>query len=252
MARRTILFWNALGPLVVLALMACGHPWSAFGILAGGHALWLWATLVPGCGWWGPVVREVPGSKSVWLTIDDGPDPEDTPRLLELLDAAGAKATFFVIGERALRHPELIQAILAAGHEVGNHTQRHRAGAFWCLPGRMVAEEIEACQQGLRALGVEKVRWFRAPAGFRNHAVHPVLRRLGLRLVGWSVRGFDGVSADAEKVSARLRAGVRPGAVVLMHEGRLADDGHRLAPQVLASLLADLEKRGLQAVLPAT
>ena len=252
MARRTILGWNLLAPLVALMLLLLDKPAWALGMLALAHALWLWATLVPRCEWWGPVTKSLPQScpDTVWLTIDDGPDPHDTPELLKLLEGAGAKATFFLIGEKALRHPALVSAIVAAGHGVGNHTQHHRAGVFWALPAQKIRREIEACQESLAKHGATNVMWFRAPAGMRNHAVHPVLQRLGLRLAGWSVRGFDGVSANAEKVSAYLRAGLRPGAVVLMHEGRVADDGQRLAPRVLASLLADLEQRGLRAALP--
>jgi peptidoglycan/xylan/chitin deacetylase (PgdA/CDA1 family) len=199
------------------------------------------------------VVTEVAGAgdSAVWLTIDDGPDPEDTPVLLRQLDEAGAKATFFLIGHNAQKHPELVKAILDAGHQVGNHTLHHRAGLFWAMSARRVREEIAGCQRILNQHGAGEIPWFRAPAGLRNHGVHPVLESLGLRLAGWSLRGFDGVSTDAPKIIERLRKGLRPGVVVLIHEGRKAKDGQRLAPQLLAVLLQELRERGWVTVLPA-
>ena len=101
--------------------------------------------------------------KEVWLTIDDGPDPEDSPRLLELLAAHEARATFFVIGEKALLRPDLITALTAAGHEVAHHTHTHPLANFWCAsPGR-VAQELDAGIAALDLAGVRPSR-FRPPA----------------------------------------------------------------------------------------
>src|SRR5262245_23501370 len=87
--------------------------------------------------------RFQPAGREVWLTIDDGPDPEDTPRLLALLAEHGARATFFVIGEKAERHPELIRDIVAAGHEVAHHTYTHPLASFWCAGPRRLARELD-------------------------------------------------------------------------------------------------------------
>lgn len=217
------------------------------GLLASAHWPWLYATLWPRCEWWGPQVQGVPvGGEAVWLTIDDGPDPEDTPELLRLLDAAGAKATFFVIGNKVERHPELVREILERGHEVGNHTMTHPSGLFWAMSTERVRQEIERCQEVVKkATGGYECRWFRAPAGLRNHTVHPVLEAMGMKLAGWTVRGFDGVSSDPEKVVDRLKAGLRDGAGVLIHEGRVARDGGRLGPRVLEGVLGEMGRVGL-------
>lgn len=247
--RRILLGWNAAAPFASLAVAAQGHPAGGLALLASAHWPWLYATLMPRCQWWGPQTRET-REGAVWLTIDDGPDPEDTPRLLDLLDAAGAKATFFVIGDKVRRHPELARAVAGRGHQLGNHTMTHPSGSFWAYPRRAVEREVAGCQEAVReATGVEPA-WFRAPAGLRNHAVHPVLAARGLRLAGWSARGFDGVSTDADRIIARLRPGVRSGAVVLLHEDRRARDGSRPACEVLRSVLSLLAARGLQAVPP--
>jgi peptidoglycan-N-acetylglucosamine deacetylase len=251
--RRLILLLNCLAPLAALVIWGQGWSWAwIIGTLMFAHALWLWATLVPSSNWWGPQVQRLPsGGRSVWITIDDGPDPEDTPRLLDLLDHHGAKATFFVIGSRAVKHPDLVRLILARGHEIGNHTFHHSAGWFWFFGGKRVGREIRQCSEILKEIAPKIVlRWFRAPAGLRNHHVHPVLEKEGLKLVGWSVRGRDGVSQNLELIKSRLRGGIKDGAILLMHEGRVAPNGERLAPQVLADLLKELQKANYEATLP--
>ena len=131
---------------------------------------------------------------------------------------------------------------------MGNHTMTHPAGWFWAMPKGRVREEIERCQEAVREVtGGYECRWFRAPAGLRNHAVHPVLEAMGMRLAGWTVRGFDGVRSDAGEVVERLKAGLKDGAGVLMHEGRVARDGGRLGPRVLEGVLMEMGRVGLGA-----
>ena len=251
--RSLILLSNLVAPPMALAIWGLGGSWFwVFGALMPAHALWLWATLVPSCSWWGPLLRRMTSAgRNVWITIDDGPDPADTPRLLDLLDGQGAKATFFLIGSRAERYPELVRLILARGHEIGNHTYHHPAVWFWFFGRRKVNDEITHCSEVLKAIAPGlKLRWFRAPAGFRNHHVHPSLEKSGLKLAGWSVRGRDGFSKDLGLISARLQSGIQEGAIFLMHEGRVDQKGNRLAPQVLACLLDDLQKADYKAVIP--
>ncbi len=254
MMRWLILALNFAAFPAAIVLLASGRPWwmALLSVLLP-HALWLWATLVPSCSWWGPVFRRLPPAKEkeVWLTIDDGPDPRDTPLLLDLLDKHQAKATFFVIGEKAERHDGLIRDIARRGHELGNHTWFHPAGWFWFLGRGRTIIEIKKCSGIIRRLVPEAgLRWFRAPAGMRNSQTHPVLKESGLRLAGWSVRGRDGVSADKNAILRRLKRGIRPGAVILMHEGRADPGGERLAPQVLGELLRWLDEHGYRCVLP--
>lgn len=241
MMRRLIIAVNVVAPVVAVALFLSGNGLAGLGVLFLAHMLLLAGTLLPSCTWLGPVATEFPtDERVVWLTIDDGPDPRDTPMILDLLDAHDAKATFFVIGEKAAAHPELITEIRRRGHGIGNHTQSHPAHAFWRLGPQRTRREIEHCQETLGGAPT----LFRAPAGMRNMFVHPVLNRLGLRLVGWTARGFDGRETDADKVLARIRKGLRPGAIVLVHEAR------PVAAEVIPKLLGCLKAEGYRCVLP--
>ena len=128
--RRLLILLNVLAPIALVLFWVSGFFWFGLAILFLVHMLSLVATLVPGCGWWGAVQTRTE-EDGVWLTIDDGPDPEDTPAILKMLEAAGATATFFVIGEKAERWPELIRAISEAGHGIENHTLTHPQFSFW-------------------------------------------------------------------------------------------------------------------------
>jgi peptidoglycan/xylan/chitin deacetylase (PgdA/CDA1 family) len=156
--------------------------------------------------------------REVWLTIDDGPDPADTPQLLALLAAHDAHATFFVIGEKAAAHPDLIRAITAAGHEVAHHTHTHPLATFWyASPGR-VARELDAALEVLRDAGVTPTR-FRPPVGIKNLWLATALRARGLTAIGWSARGLEHWPGAVEAVATRALRGLAPGAILLLHEG---------------------------------
>ncbi len=257
---KTALLLTTLGVVVPLCLPLAWHHshaagWLALGVMAASHAALLYATLRPNNQIFGPVItgfasRHPP---EVWLTIDDGPDPGDTPRLLDLLDAYNARATFFVRGDRARSFPDLIPEIVRRGHGLGNHTDSHPQATFWCLgPGRL-RREIGACNEVLRDLTGQSPRWFRAPVGMVNPFVHQAATVAGLRLVGWSARGFDGVTTRAakpEKVVQRIMATLRPGGIVLLHEGRRGPEGEAVNVHALELLLAELTARGWRAVVP--
>ncbi len=183
-----------------------------------------------------------------WLTIDDGPDPEDTPKLLALLAAHRARATFFVIGEQAARHPELIRAICAGGHEVAHHTQTHPLATFWhASPGR-VARELDMALETLRPLGVRPVR-FRPPASIKNPWLAPALRARHLVAVGWSARGRETGASDPQAVADRALQGLAPGAILLMHEGTRVPAPVRVT--AIRRVLEELQARGYRCVIPA-
>jgi peptidoglycan-N-acetylglucosamine deacetylase len=186
--------------------------------------------------------------REVWLTIDDGPDPEDTPRILELLEAYGARATFFVIGENALRHPALVRAIADAGHEVAHHTHTHPLAMFWCaMPGR-VRRELDEGLEALRRSGIIPTR-FRPPAGVKNPWLEPILRDRGLTCVGWSVRGLEVWGGDAETVARRAVRGVRAGSILLLHEGPRVPAPIRV--EAIRGVLEILREQGYRCVVPA-
>lgn len=210
------------------------------------HALVLWGTLRPQSRLFGPVLSRLPtDAPLLWLTIDDGPS-SDTLAMLDLLDAHGAKATFFLVAERARQHPQLVQAIVQRGHGIGNHSASHPQAWFWALGPRRMQHEITHAQQALTALSGTPPRWFRAVVGMANPFVHAPLRVLGLARVGWSARGFDAVRASPQQVVARIERDLSPGAIVLLHEG--AAHGGNVA--TLALLLQRIDTLGYRCVLP--
>lgn len=210
------------------------------------HLPVVWATLWPKSRLLSPVLTQLPTSaKVVWLTVDDGPG-DDTPAMLDLLDAHGAKATFFVVGLRAAAHSTLICEIARRGHGLGNHSFRHPSAWFWALPPARMREEITRTQQLLADITGTRPRWFRAVVGMSNPFVAPVLKAHGLARVAWTTRGFDAVASDPAKVVARIQRGLKPGAIVLLHEGA----GHGRSVEILAALLSRLDELGYRTVLP--
>lgn len=210
------------------------------------HLPFWWGVLWPYSRMYGPVLSRLPGdAPRVWLTIDDGPSA-DTRTLLDMLDAHDAKATFFLVAERAAARPDLVKEIVLRGHDIGNHSNRHPQAWFWALGPRRMRDEISSAQTTLTDLAGHAPRWFRAVVGMSNPFVQAPLRDLNLARVAWSARGFDGVGRSADAVMSRLKPSLSPGAIVLLHEG--GADGRHI--EVMRRVLEILEDRGLRAELP--
>jgi peptidoglycan/xylan/chitin deacetylase (PgdA/CDA1 family) len=180
-------------------------PW-ALGAVALNHVVITLGGLWPRSRWLGPNLVRLPAAararREVALTIDDGPDPEVTPRVLDALDALGLRATFFCIAARARAHPALLREIARRGHSVQNHSLDH-AVWFSTFGHAALDREIAASQAAFADLLGEAPGFFRAPAGLRNPLLPIVLRRHGLALVSWTRRGFDTVRGDAAASSPR-------------------------------------------------
>lgn len=249
MFRRFILISSWVLPLILLV----GWAWLPFGLRVGGmiamlavHVLYLAGTLRPNTGWFHPaVLRFATPHKEVWLTFDDGPDPILTPQVLALLQKHEARATFFVIGNRAQAHPDWIQAIAAAGHQLANHTFTHPAGLFWSYPSSAIQREVARCNQALQAITGAVPTVFRAPVGMVSPSVAPALLQHALTLIGWSARGFDARSGTPESIRDRVLRDLRPGAIILLHPERRAES---LA--ALDLLLSELTRQGYRCILP--
>ncbi|MDX2111371.1 MAG: polysaccharide deacetylase family protein [Verrucomicrobiota bacterium] len=193
--------------------------------------------------------RFVTSGHEVWLTIDDGPDPDDTPQILALLASHGAKATFFVIGRKADAYPELIRAIAAAGHEVAHHSYTHPLKTFWCISRKKLRLEIEHGLEALAAAGVRPTR-FRPPATIKNLWLGPILAEHGLVLVSWSARGLESRCHSPEEVTAHVSHKLRPGAILLLHEGPGVP--HVIRVHAIRKVLELLETQGYRCVIPKT
>lgn len=152
----------------------------------------------------------------IYLTFDDGPDPTWTPRVLEALRLSRAKATFFVISPLALRHPHLIRRMIRAGHGVELHCAQHVRHTHLTYPE--VEADARGGLEGLRALGVAPRLW-RPPWGIVAPWTQAVAKDLGLELALWTVDTHDWRGDPVSEMFARIRPDLRPGAVLLMHDG---------------------------------
>lgn len=216
------------------------------------HAIAPVAANIPNNRVFGPVITRFQTTrKEVWLTIDDGPHPEDTPQFLDLLERYNARATFLGIGRKVESHAAVARSVVARGHEMGNHTHSHPINCFSCYLPWQVAREMDGCTKAiLNATGVGP-RWFRSPLGLANCFVHFAVRKRGLRLLGWSARGYDGVSLCPERIVGRILCNVRPGTVILLHEGRRDASGRAINVMVLERLLGRLAERGYACIIPS-
>jgi peptidoglycan/xylan/chitin deacetylase (PgdA/CDA1 family) len=185
----------------------------------------------------------------VVLTFDDGPNPEVTPRVLDILDTHGAKASFFVVGRRAEQHPALLREMLRRGHGIENHTYRHPHG-FACMGPFAQRREIRLAQEAIAAACGHMPRYFRAPMGLRNPLLDPALAAEGLRLVSWTRRGLDTRRGRPPgRVLARLTNGLAAGDILLLHDGSsaLGAQGRPIVLEVLPDLLRGIAELGLAA-----
>ncbi|CAN7350720.1 polysaccharide deacetylase family protein [Caballeronia sp. LjRoot34] len=258
--------WPVTGSPLALKVTAAWHavalagcaaapemwPWWLAGT-AINHAtvtaagLWPRSTLL-GANW--TRLPAVPrNANAIALTLDDGPDPLVTPQVLDLLDAHRVRATFFLIGERARRYPALTREIVARGHAVENHSQKH-VHTFSVTGMGALSREIDTAQRTLTELTGERPAFFRAPAGLRNILLEPVLQKLDLRLAAWTRRGFDTRERDPEIVARRLLRDLAPRDILLLHDGAAAitDDGQPVLLCVLPRIFDAAKKRGLQFV----
>jgi peptidoglycan/xylan/chitin deacetylase (PgdA/CDA1 family) len=226
-------------------------PWAA-SLVISNHAALTGVGLWPQSTWLGRNWTRLPTAVSagqVAITIDDGPDPGVTPRVLDVLEDAGARATFFCIGERVTANPGLSREILARGHRIENHSQRH-LHYFAFLGPRRMKSEIERAQEAIGIVTGERPRFFRAPAGVRNPFLDAVLTELDLRLVSWTRRGFDTVTRRSDVVFERLSRGLGPGDILLLHDGRVPNTagGRPVILDVLPRLLETVARAGLEPV----
>ena len=156
------------------------------------------------------------------ITIDDGPDPEVTPQVLDILDRHQAKATFFCIGKLAAQHPELCREIVRRGHR---HRESQPVAQLVFLAARPVAASTAKCSEAQKVLAEVSgaaPRFFRATAGLRNPELEPVLAHCGLQLCSWSKRGFDTRVNDADAVFRSLTRDLKGGDILLLHDGSAA------------------------------
>ncbi len=227
-------------------------PWVA-GVVVADHlaltaaSLWPRSTLLGSN--WTRLPQGAETARAVAITVDDGPDPIVTPQVLKILARHSARATFFCIGERVERYPQLAREIRSAGHAIENHTQHHLL-RFSLLGPRGMTAEIERAQEAIASISGELPRFFRAPAGLRNPFLEPILQRHGLQLASWTRRGFDTVNPDSTRVLRKLTRRLRGRDILLLHDGHAArtKGGTPVILEVLPQLLEVVKSAGLTPV----
>ncbi|HEY3354022.1 MAG TPA: polysaccharide deacetylase family protein [Polyangia bacterium] len=182
------------------------------------------------------------------LTFDDGPNGDHTRAVLDVLRREGVRATFFLVGEAAAREPDLVRAIAADGHAIGNHTMNHRILSFLSRPA--LERELDAAQRAITGAGVPRPTLFRAPHGFRRPFLGGALARLGLTPCAWSHGVWDTDRPGSAVIAARARRAVRPGSVLLLHDGGAGADRSQTAAALPAIIAAARARRLRLVTLP--
>jgi peptidoglycan/xylan/chitin deacetylase (PgdA/CDA1 family) len=240
------------GAIAACLLRPDAWPW-VLGVVIANHVLLAGAGLWPRSRLLGPNwVRLPQGAQTrgeIALTIDDGPDPIVTPQVLDLLQRHGAHVSFFCVGEKLARHPNLAREISERGHSVENHSQHHRA-YFSLLGPQGMEREILAAQNLFTKITGKVPQFFRAPAGLRNPFLDFVLAKHDLRLASWTRRGFDTVNGNAARVLSILTRNLAAGDILLLHDGNAARTaaGSPLILEVLPPLLEAISRAGLHTV----
>jgi len=229
------------------------HQWPfLLGTVFANHLAIAAASMRPQSRLLGPNLNRLPDAAArrgeVGLTFDDGPDPDVTPKVLDLLDRAAARATFFCIGRRVEAHPDLAAEIVRRGHHIGNHTWSH-PHAFACYLPAPQRREVRRAQEAIERATGRVPTLFRAPAGFRNFFLEKELCAAGLTLASWTRRGYDTVGKEPAAIARRLLAGISAGDVLLLHDAAaFTGGGNPVVLEVLPRVLGELATLGLRAV----
>src|SRR5262245_4814383 len=250
-ARIAFLAWStALGAVAAQAAVRgqLGPRWLG-ALSAAWYSVATLGVFFPRLEMYGPIVSRGPaGRRSVALTFDDGPHPVTTRRVLAALASTRHRATFFVLGAKARRHPDVVREIHAAGHTIGLHGDRHDRLHAFRMPWRVHDELVRAARAVEDATGV-RPRFFRPPLGHTSISTTRGVRRAGMIVVGWSARGLDGIRRRTpEAVVARVARSVPDGAIVMLHDASEHDDFEPASVRALPALLRLLDDRGLTSV----
>jgi peptidoglycan/xylan/chitin deacetylase (PgdA/CDA1 family) len=219
------------------------------GLSVGWAALATTSVMFPSLEIYGRVVSRGPAGRArVALTFDDGPHPVTTRRVLEALAPTRHRATFFVVGEKARRHPDVVREIHAGGHTLGIHGDSHDRLHSFRLAGS-VHDDIGRARDAVEAATGTRPRFFRPPLGHTSITTVLGARRAGVTLVGWSSRGYDGMRhRSAEAVVKRIGRTLTDGAIVMLHDASEHDDFEPASVRALPRLVALLDERKLASV----
>src|SRR5262245_23343368 len=234
------LYAAARGELSAAKIAALSVSW---------HALATTGVLFPQLEMYGPIISSGPsGRMHVALTFDEGPDPVTTRHILETLGSTRHRATFFVLGAKARRHPDVVREIHAGGHTLGVHGDVHDRLHSFRMPSTVRDDILRAVRAVEVATGV-RPRLFRPPLGHTSMTTVRGVRLAGVTLVSWSARGYDGMRGQTPgAVVDRVARTLTDGALVMLHDAAERDDFEPPAVRALPRLLAVLDSRGLTSI----
>jgi peptidoglycan-N-acetylglucosamine deacetylase len=236
LAARSIL----IEPLPIEVSLAAMGIYVAF--LLGGVFILKWRVYVDA------IIQGPLRARGIVLTFDDGPDPKHTLRVLDALDAAKVHATFFVIGKKAEKYPEIVREIVKRGHRVGLHAYEHDR-LFSLRPPARVKEDLLRGLDVIEKITGERTLLFRPPIGHTNPIIARVVEELDLIVIGWSVSARDGTSgATKEGILRRLKKGIDHGSILLMHDASERSDFEPMGPDALPELLTMIKDEGIEIV----
>jgi len=179
--------------------------------------------------------------KKVAITFDDGPHPEFTPKVLDLLKANNVKGTFFCIGKHIESYPELFKRIISEGHTIGNHTFNHENN-FGFIKTKNVIVELEKTNAIIKKVSGLKVNFFRPPFGVTNPRINRGINAVGLQSIGWSIRSFDTTSKFKNTIVESIKNSLKKGDVILLH------DTSEKSVEILEQLLLFLKRNKFESV----
>jgi len=182
--------------------------------------------------------------RCVALTFDDGPDARSTPALLDLLKEAKVEVTFFCVGKKVAANPQLAARVVQEGHLLENHSYAHSNFTNFFSAARLRAE-LQQTQAAIQQATGTAPQCFRPPMGLSNPRTFRAARSLDLKVIGWTIRSLDTMTNDPDKIVARIAHRLKPGAIILLHDGNIPTG--RLVPTVKL-LLATLSERGYAVV----
>jgi peptidoglycan-N-acetylglucosamine deacetylase len=174
-------------------------------------------------------------SRSLALTFDDGPDEKTTPQILDILKENDIKATFFVIGRKALKYPDILKRIHEEGHLIGGHSYSHHFFFDW-FTFRHMEQELKHTAEIVFSVIGKKIRLFRPPYGVTNPTLGRIVGALGYISIGWSLKSGDTVIRDSEQLLSRLKMKLKAGDIVLFH------DTHPWTVDLLITFIAYLQQ----------
>jgi peptidoglycan-N-acetylglucosamine deacetylase len=249
MARSAIfcsLFLATNASLVLLYPFTLSRFLLAFSIYALGTGLMLFLLFHPRNQWLVENRSQVDGGNRLALTFDDGPDPVDTPKLLDLLREKGVKASFFVVGKRADQYPEIVRRAWDEGHLIANHTWSHYSLFCFLTPARL-RSEIDRGSESVRRICGIRPRFFRSPVGLRHALLRPYLKAAGLEYISWTIRTRDTLTSNSGVLARRILSQAASGDIIVLHD-RLPRGAHVML-ETLPRVIDELRERGFEFVL---